>query len=479
MVLDHGVHARIVGRDAEEPLVFVPVELQVEVRAEDEVFGDGPGESTRKRQVAAFLDAVVVADILRRSEQTAVLVEFVVVETFCRKPFERDGRVLHDVAHARVAAASAALFVGPRTRDFRVGEARLEIERNLARGLVLELEGEVVAHEVRGDHHRVVHLTGVTGRVGHLVTLARECDVVVLRGGRTSEDDLLPVVARIVLIKVHVFVNAEIRLVHRADGVPVDRLFVLPEGVLVRVEHVGHRGHVFQSRIGVERHLHAVLPGALGRDHDDAVGAPRTVDGRRGGVFQHVDRLDVRGRDVGDRRNGEAVHDVERRTALRDGVSAADVHRHLGVGGAVGGEHLHAGQFARDGLGDVVDGGADDFFGRDRRNGSREVGAAHGSVADHDHFVDGRVHHFEPYVDFRAAGDGHFEFFHAYVGEDERIPAQVHALQGVFAADAGRRGRGLALEGRHGAEQRFAVVIGHDARQLLGRRRRKGRQQAA
>ena len=173
-------------------------------------------------------------------------------------------------------------------------------ELDFARGLVLEFEGEVVAYEVRGDHHRVVHLAGIAGRVGHLVAFAREGHVVVLRGGRAPEDDLLPVVACIVLIEVHVFVDTEIGLVHRTDGVPVDRLLVLPEGVLVRIEHVGHRGHVFQSRIGVERHLDAVLVGAFGRDHDYAVGAARAVDGCRRGVFQYVDRLNVRGRDVGD-----------------------------------------------------------------------------------------------------------------------------------------------------------------------------------
>ena len=81
MVLDRGVHACIVGRDAEEPLVFVPVEPDVEVRAEDEILDDGPGEASREGQVAAFLNPVVVADVFRRGEQTAVLVKFVVVET--------------------------------------------------------------------------------------------------------------------------------------------------------------------------------------------------------------------------------------------------------------------------------------------------------------------------------------------------------------------------------------------------------------
>ena len=286
---------------------------------------------------------------------------------------------------------------------------------------MLEFEGEVVAYVVRGDHHGVVHLAGVAGRVGHLVAFARERYVVVLGRCRASENDLLPVVARIVLIKVHVFEDAEIRFVHRACRVPVDGLFVLPEGVLVRIEHIGHRRDIFQARIGVERHFDAVLLGAFGRDHDDAVGAAGAVDGCRGGVFQYVDRLDVRRRNVGNRRDGESIHDVERRTALCDRVAPADVHRHFGVGSAVGGEHLHAGQFTRNGFGDVVDGRADDVFGRDRRHGSREVGAAHGSIADHDYLVDGGVHLLEAYVDFRPACDRHFERLHADVGKDERI----------------------------------------------------------
>ena len=69
------------------------------------------------------------------------------------------------------------------------------------------------------------------------------------------------------------------------------------------------------------------LSGLFGRNQDNAVGAAGAVDGRRGRVFQHVDRLDVPGVDRGQRFVvGNAVENDQRVVAgiARAGAAYAD-----------------------------------------------------------------------------------------------------------------------------------------------------------
>jgi hypothetical protein len=105
---------------------------------------------------------------------------------------------------------------------------------------------------------------------------------------------------------------------------------------------------------------------ALGRDDDDAVGAPHAVHRRLRGVFQHLDRLDVVRVDAleGPARGGFQGHAVDHVQGLVAPVQRrepADAHRDAAVPRA---RHLHAGKAFHQQLLDRPAVRAVDFFRR-------------------------------------------------------------------------------------------------------------------
>ena len=242
---------------------------------------------------------------------------------------------------------------------------------------VAHLTPEVRTHGVtlvaRADDD--TRLVGVVEReqIAALFVAAVDADVVFL-GESGLEDGVLPV-GRTDRVGVAVFVGVDSRaeeilgsgriFARRGDDVIVGVERVVPfaavgqltvgvriEGLLVDVAGVGHGiehvdflGHFRETEIRGEGDVVLAVAALLGGDDDHAVGAARTVDGRRGGVFQHLDRLDVVGVDVGQRVGagagarkagvgslaaaavGESVNDVERLRVGAEGVGSAHVDR--------------------------------------------------------------------------------------------------------------------------------------------------------
>ena len=96
-----------------------------------------------------------------------------------------------------------------------------------------------------------------------------------------------------------------------------------------------------------ESHFGAPLLAFLGRYHHDAVGAARTPQGGRSGIFQYRDRFDIfrvqRRKRVRVRVRHTVDHDQCIRVVLGPGTDTADTDTHVDTGLAVDRSHLQAG----------------------------------------------------------------------------------------------------------------------------------------
>ena len=108
---------------------------------------------------------------------------------------------------------------------------------------------------------------------------------------------------------------------HRAVVLP--RL-ITKRSVLIGRGLLGFAGDLLQGEIGRDPHVEGAGKPRFGIDHNHAVGAFQTVDGRGGSVFQEHDVVDLGGRQVFDViiLHDDAVHDEQRLRALGRGDSA-------------------------------------------------------------------------------------------------------------------------------------------------------------
>ena len=468
--VDGAVDALAAGRAGVARVGFAAVELLAAAFVQDvaarglerQVGGDLP----RQRQVGVEVVhqrlAVFVLGGLHRVEAVVVRSVYGFVEHRVEDvlPGRRYGAVAPDRVHQPARRRRGGLrrggghAVGRRARIVGVG-----VQREFFRDGQREVGLALVALEVRTDDDAVL----VERREAHVVAqpllvAARERDVVVLLESRAVEL-VLPVDARDVAVVVERQSLAEIALVHRllADQ------FALKPDEFVGVHQVGLVGDLVQGERGAEVHRGLALVAAFGVDHDDAVGSARSVDGGRRSVFQHVDRLDVRGVDRrGERPFGrESVDDVERGVALRERVVSADGDIGFGAQRAVARGDDHAGDASAQRLVEVGDVGLHhrSQVGLGHRAG--EVAPRGGSVADVDD-LDGAdlrrlFGHLD--VDRRAFADILLDGRVAQIGEDQRLV--LPGLDRVAAVGARGRSRLRPLDQDGYAHQRCTVGVNH------------------
>ena len=250
--------------------------------------------------------------------------------------------------------------------------------------------------------------------------------------------------------------------------------------VLPGVEHVEALGHLRDADEGRERDLGSHLPAALlGGDEHHAVGGARTVDGGRRGVFQHLHRLDLVGREVSDGvvalAHGNAVNHIERVVARRDGRSAAHADHHALTGRAVGLDDLHTGGLALQGSGSRGDRTAREVVGLDDRHSRREVLLFDRTVTDRHHGVEGHGVFAEFHVHLRAAVQGD-----RLRDESQRLENQVSRIpppfefEGISAVYARRGTVGGALLDDRSPDDGLSRLVGDRSRHgrpLLGQDR--------
>ena len=122
------------------------------------------------------------------------------------------------------------------------------------------------------------------------------------------------------------------------------------------IEHIAALPRLLPTVGEVVVHRNLAQPPALGGDDDHTIGRPCTVDGTRGGVFEHFHALDVAGVDVVNVAfHGHSVDDEER-IGVVDGAHTAHPDPGSGSGlaggrgdGDAGGESLQGVIHARGG----------------------------------------------------------------------------------------------------------------------------------
>lgn len=206
------------------------------------------------------------------------------------------------------------------------------------------------------------------------------------------------------------------------------------------------------------------LLGSLGRQQDDAEGSAGAVDGRRRGVLQHGDRLDVVG--VDRRHVGlHAVDQHEGRTAGTDRVlGAADADRGRTVGLAVGEGHRQSRNGALERTGDAHrrTGALLKRLGREGLDGTDDVAAFLDAVADDHDLLEAGVVLLERDVDTGLVADGPGLGFVTDVAECQGFV--LRSLDRVETVGVGRRTASGAGNDDGGAEDGISLVVFDGAR---------------
>ena len=117
--------------------------------------------------------------------------------------------------------------------------------------------------------------------------------------------------------------------------------------------------------IHVVFHGRRTFLGSLGGDQNNTISTTGSIDSGRGSILQHIDALNVVGRDIVDRRYLDTVDHIERFIALCDRTTTTNADRHGGSGTTVLRDDVHTGQLTLQGLSDVRNGIGGEFVTRD------------------------------------------------------------------------------------------------------------------
>ena len=336
------------------------------------------------------------------------------------------------------------------------GLGRHLVEAAVVEDTVLEVvrEGDAVARILRTARKRHVVVLRPSG-TKHLVLPVDTRDLEVVLGG---------------LIAVRLAVG-----VLALTPVGVESRLLLELGELVVVQQVERLGNLpVAGRTAVRDRRLADLA-RLGRDEHYAVGRTRTVDGRRRSVFQHVDLLDVAARQVVDIVHLESVDDIERSGIAVDRADTADLDLESRARRTVGRGDLHTRDLAAESAEHRSRLITFDVLGRNRSDGTRQVGTLRGAVAHDDDLIHdvGVGLEFDLEIGLRT----HFDLLGlvAQIGDDER--GVLLDRKGELAVDVGGSPLRGAADDDIGTDGGLSVLIHHTTRYLGLRRRRKSQRQ--
>ena len=234
--------------------------------------------------------------------------------------------------------------------------------------------------------------------------------------------------------------------------------------VLARIEEVDLGLGVLIGPVGLEgdpRRL--VVAAALGGHQDDAVRCLGAVDGRRGGILQHVDRRDVVGVD-GREVALDAVDQHQRRVGAVDRRTAADLVGEAAAGREVGLRDAQAGDLALEALARAGDGDVRERLAVELGHGRGDRTPRLFAVAHDHHFVHGdpvgREHHLH-----LAARRRDRDLLRHVTDErhGERGSAGRH-VQRELAVDIGGGTRLRTLHDDRGSDDGAARIVGDAAR---------------
>ena len=349
---------------------------------------------------------------------------------------------------------------------------------------LVELVGRVGAQRHAGivgsdDGTVLVEPAGAQGPLTLLVTAVRG-EMVILDDGIAAEDFFLPVSLDLGVIEVGRMVfrsvtdqagaNPGIQTVVLQRAETADTEFGDGLRKFVGLHQVELAPGALEAHRGVERDTDRPFAGTLLRgDEDHAVGAPGTVDGRCGGIFENLGRGDVARAEEADIVDDNPVDDIDR-SRIVDRTDTADADLGGGTGLAGGSIHGHAGGHTLEGLVETGGGRLLELFTLDGGHGAGQVALFHDAIANgYDLFEENGIG-LQDDIDDRAA-DGHFLLGVSHAGDNEDV--SILGGNGIVAVIV--RGRALSgtLDGNIGSGNRPVVRPGFCYRtlDLLGHRR--------
>ena len=360
------------------------------------------------------------------------------------------------------------------------------------RNVGIQADARVETVVARTQRHAVVLGIAHAGRIGGLLRTAVDTHVVILPPV-VAEKHVLPVVILenqplgVVQRVAHLLVAGRHGLALFEPAGRVDRISVVDRtcresgckvvhgtralgdrgthdaDVILGAEQVETTLRLLETDIGVERHAGTRIALArLGCNEHYAVRTARTVNGRRGGVLEHLHRLDVVGVDA--RKSAlHAVHQDQRVVIAVDRRAAADTDHGVCAGRVVAAVNTRTGDLALQRLAERIDRRALYQIAVDFGHGRSDRTARLRTVAHHDYFV--HTHRGLRHDDVHDGPVAHLYALGFETEEEKHERRSLRRFDRVFAVAVGRRTRRGILDDNRHARQFFTRIVLHHALQ--------------
>ena len=284
----------IVGGDAVETFLILPVVLDATVYLEAEIVYDFPVECRIRGPGVPDLPGVVVRNGEERRGVVAVVGLFVYV---LYGGLYRDRGIADGVLETAVAGVGAGVIdgVGACTPDIGPGVAYVQVDAGPLGGLEIALEAEVVTAVPGTGHYGIVAEVGISQGPFCIVAASADGEVHVPVASGVAEYHIHPVIDRKGGIEVYVAEAAEIRLVVGGNVVAHLGELILELDIVLCVHCLDGIpvGHYLETAVGVELHGNlAAFLSALGGYDDNAVCTAATVYCSGECILKHVDACD-------------------------------------------------------------------------------------------------------------------------------------------------------------------------------------------
>ena len=344
---------------------------------------------------------------------------------------------------------------------------------------MVEAKAHQVAHVGRAHLNAGFLVVGQAQVVGGAFGAARHRNVVGLVHGVAAKHPVLPIDERRFLV-LSQRVAVEIRRTEprfegaQAGTARLRRPFVGVFQVVGGLEHVERPGNIAHAKKAVVGHDGFTGLAIFGGDDDHAVGPARTVNSRRRGIFQHVNRLNILRREHGQRIfHLHPIHYVERRVVLRYRAAAPHPNADIRAGRAFGGRYLHPGQPAGQCLSGRVHRNILDLLGIHRSHRAGHVLTLNGLETNNHHVIEllniGSQYH----VNSRFIGHSYLFRHKPHVAKPQFGASGARGQgDGVAPIGTGRSTVGGAFYQHGHAGQGFSLSRFHNAQNLaaLGHR---------
>ena len=459
----------VVVRQGTTPgLVLIPLTTEHEVRVEVQTLDDRPVQGSSSTDALTLLQRLKVTN----TGGGAVLIPLRLLTVHLDVTLLQGTEVTTDILRSdrtetisigqdRTGTVRGTLVT--HALDLRV--TRIQTEGHVLGKLLVDLQRNRSTLRVRVVLHTLlVHVVGSEVDL-RLVRTTRDREVMVVR-----ERLVVNILLHVVLL--HVLVSLETTVLSRSEatntvkllqrlGISVtEELRTTPSvnQVIIRIERVHITGRLVELGIAVVVHLYATLLGTLGRDEDYTVSTTGTIDSRRRSILQHVDRLNLIGRDVA-HRTRDTIHEDQRLVRLRDRTTTTHANRNLGVGTTVLCSYMHTGELTLQGLGYVTNGSSHDILGRNRSNRTGQVLTTNGLITNNHDILQRRSILFQTNEDLGATIYRNVLGLHTDVRYDQHILLCIRYIQGELAVHIRTRTKRSTFNHNSGTDNRLTIGI--------------------